>query len=277
MAKQSISELAAFNSLDPDSIYKPGSMTFFYIPQTGVLHAQPYPTNHRDMLSDEDDPTVFFDVYPELKRARVTDQQRASLSSRGQALQKSQALLGRIGAYDTSICIIFWTNPSPQVFGGFLTKLFDKFKQFRDIQDKVVVIAPGQGAKSLTDMIGGAPAKRAVATKKPAAPRKKKVAPTAAVETPPPVETPSVLTPTRGYTDEELEMYKRLHTSTGADKKAMMKQLGVGGGGSAIQHPWKAALQKAGLPGGGPGQKWWAHTSEGFTFRDWIEFQDAIS
>lgn len=274
MAKLQQGDLAAYNKLDPDSIYKPGSMTFFYIPQNGNLHVQPYPTNHRDMLEDEDDPTVFFDVYPELKRARVTDQQRASLSSRGQALLKSQALLGRIGVAGDAICIIFWTDPTSEKFGGFLTKLFDKFKQFRDAQDKVVVVTPGQGAKSLTEMIGGPPAKRAVATRKPAAPRKKKVA---AVETPPPVETPAVLTPTRGYSDEELEMYKRLHTSTGAEKKAMMKTLGVGGGGSSIQHPWKAALQKAGLPGGGPGQKWWAHTSEAFTFRDWIEYQDAIS
>jgi hypothetical protein len=268
---RSTGDIGVYSSLDPDEIYKPGSQTFFYVPASGNLYVEPFPTNHRDMLENNDE--LFFELYPDLKKRFKTPgldpelvrAQRANLSSRGQALARTNALLGRIGAAGDAICIVFWTDPTPEVFGNFLSKLFAKFTQFRAIQDKVVVVSPRQGAKALTDMIGGPPAERAVALKKP---RKKKAAAPAAAALP---------APTRTYSDEEIELYRRMHLATGDEKKQIMARLGVGGMGSNVEHPWKKALRVAGLPGGGPGQKWWAPTSEGFTFRDWIAYQDAIS
>ncbi len=62
---------------------------------------------------------------------------------------------------------------------------------------------------------------------------------------------------------EDMELYKRLHLMRGEEKKAAMKKLGVGVGGSP--HPMQSAMLKAGLLG--PGQKWWAPHSESFNRR----------
>ncbi len=59
---------------------------------------------------------------------------------------------------------------------------------------------------------------------------------------------------------EKMELYKKLHLMRGAEKKAAMKELGVGGGGKP--HEMQTALRGAGLQK--PGQKWWAPHSESF-------------
>lgn len=58
--------------------------------------------------------------------------------------------------------------------------------------------------------------------------------------------------------DEELELYKKLHLLRGQEKVNAMKKLGVGLGGK--EHPVASAMKKHKLLK--PGQKWWAPYSE---------------
>jgi len=58
---------------------------------------------------------------------------------------------------------------------------------------------------------------------------------------------------------ERYELMSRLHLMRGAEKQAAMKKLGVGAGGRP--HPVQSAMRGSGLQG--PGQRWWAPTSEG--------------
>lgn len=59
---------------------------------------------------------------------------------------------------------------------------------------------------------------------------------------------------------ERSELAKRMHLAGSDEKKAIMKRLGVGGGGSKKRNSWDAALRKAGKIA--PGQNVWRMTSE---------------
>lgn len=58
--------------------------------------------------------------------------------------------------------------------------------------------------------------------------------------------------------EEKYELYRRLHLMRGAEKRAAMKTLGLGGGFKS--HGMATSMQKAGLRS--PGQRWWAMNSE---------------
>lgn len=140
-------DLSDFNNVNPDTIYDfapDGSMTFFYIPQSKNLHIQPYPTSHRDMMEDDD---IADDVYP---NQRISQQDK----SRGRILQKTNVLLGRIGAYGGQFCITLWSHPTNEILGNFLAKLYKLYPAFQKIQDKTVVVFPGE-AHYLTSLLGG--------------------------------------------------------------------------------------------------------------------------
>lgn len=62
---------------------------------------------------------------------------------------------------------------------------------------------------------------------------------------------------------KKIELAKRMHLAGGAEKKRIMNQLGVGGGGSKKRDSWDAALQGLGSGGGlSPGHSKWRMSSE---------------
>lgn len=269
-------DLGVYRELDPDDLYKPGSMTFFYVPHSKNLYVEPYPTSHRDMLSDNDD--LFDDVYG---GRSVTSRQRASLVSRGQALENSDALLGRIGAAGDAIVIAFWNDPQPEHFGNFLDKLFRQYPHFRQVQDKVLVVRANQPPVMLVDLIGPGERpprpKRAIqmAPERPASDRKvfeidgQKYSLSdlqqlrASIHTKGPVNhlppAMSVLCHPDLANYPELQGYK----PAGCHGPAPA---------GAIKGPaaWRHAGRAAGLP-------YIYSYGEGLTLRDWIAFQEAFS
>jgi len=58
---------------------------------------------------------------------------------------------------------------------------------------------------------------------------------------------------------KQVELYRKLHLLRGDEKKNAMRQLGVGWT-QQTQHPMQTAMRQSGSIG--PGQKWWATTSE---------------
>ena len=118
--------LTAYKNLDPDKLYwdyPNGSLTFFYVPNSGNLYAEPYPKNHQEMLEDDD---LFDDVYGDVD---YNPNQREELSSRGQALKLTNCLLGRIGAVGEDFVISFWSNPPKNYLNDFLVELFKKLAE----------------------------------------------------------------------------------------------------------------------------------------------------
>jgi hypothetical protein len=63
----------------------------------------------------------------------------------------------------------------------------------------------------------------------------------------------------------KMELAHQLHLMRGGEKRAAMKELGVGAGGSGSEHPMAKGLKSNNLLK--PGQKWWAPQSESFASR----------
>lgn len=132
--------LLTYKSLDPDQLYyrfPEGSMTFFYVPSTGNLYMAPYPTNHQDMLVDDDD--LFDDVYGDLEWGT---RERREWASRGKALTLTDAVLGRIAAVGEDFVVSFWRNPPRNHLKEFLSKLFQKYPTLSRRKDAIIVVAP---------------------------------------------------------------------------------------------------------------------------------------
>jgi hypothetical protein len=87
-------------------------------------------------------------------------------------------------------------------------------------------------------------------------------------ETRPPREQPpfSNVADPRSLSDEQKELWRKLHLMDPISKKAAMEKLGVGG---TAKNPWQKGSEEAGVIN--PGQKWWAPHSEGYSFRGWLQ------
>lgn len=78
---------------------------------------------------------------------------------------------------------------------------------------------------------------------------------------------------------KQVELYRKLHLMRGDEKKAAMRELGVGWT-HRVQHPMQREMERHGLIG--PGQKWWAPTSENFNskldaiLREWGPTSGAV-
>lgn len=177
--------ISVYAKMDPDSLYykyPDGSNTFFFLPKSGELVMQPYPTNHQDMLTEDDDlfQTVFANF---LKTTPLTGRVRRELASRGQALAHGDAILGRIGLDRMTPLIAFWESPRVPVntttVGAFLNALYRKLPAFKQFQDKTVLLIPGQRPVTVAEFTGATTAagpspERQVALKQPPKPRQKK-------------------------------------------------------------------------------------------------------
>ena len=270
-------DISVYNEFDPDSLLKPGSMTFFYTPDSKNLYVKPYPISHKDMLEDDDD--LFHDVYPNKK---VNDKQRETLSSRGQALLYSNVLMGRIGVSGDNIIIAVWSDPSPELFNGFLVKLFEIHPHFKNIQDKVVIVTAKKQAKMLNDFMGTTPKK---VVKKKVASKIPKV-----LQAPVQDETAKYKIDGQNYSLADLQRLRvSIHSQASSlhnDAYSVLchpdleKYPELNGyrpaSCSSFQpirktHPgnWRAAARTSGLP-------YIYSYGEGFTFKDWIEFQECF-
>ena len=140
--------LLSYKSLDPDELYykfSEGSMTFFFVPTTGNLYLAPYPTNHQDMLIEDDD--LFDDVYGDLEWGT---KERREWASRGKALALTPTLLGRISAVGEDFVVSFWKSPPQKHLHSFLEKLFQRFPTLARRKDAIIVVAPETAPYSLS-------------------------------------------------------------------------------------------------------------------------------
>lgn len=131
--------LIKYKDIDPDRIYykfPEGSLTFFYVPNSGNLYIKPYPTSHQDMLIDDDD--MFEDVYGDLE---WNSKERKEWSSRGVVLSKTNTIMGRLGAVGDNFVLSFWNDPT-EYLNGFLNKLYKKFPALSEQKNKTIVVAP---------------------------------------------------------------------------------------------------------------------------------------
>lgn len=135
-----MNNLLSYKNLDPDQLYykfPEGSMTFFFVPDTTNLYLAPYPTNHQDMLVDDDD--LFDDVYGNLEWG---SKQRKEWASRGKALELTNSVLGRIAAVGEDFVVSFWKKPPINDLKGFVAKLFEKFPTLARRKDAIIIVAP---------------------------------------------------------------------------------------------------------------------------------------
>jgi hypothetical protein len=197
--KLSKGDLLDYKGVDPDTIYHPGSWTFLFT-ESGHLYMKPHPIAHRDLLQQDE---IFADIYPGRK---VNAKQRSQLSSRGQVLEFTKTIVGRIGALGDTLIMALWNeNVDQQLFGKFLSVLFKEYPSFQQIVDRMIVVTP-KWTKLLSDIIGSKPVKRAVSLKG----KKKTLA-----------DTPNVSADTKfdiggkGYTLHDLQQLRAaIHTKT---------------------------------------------------------------
>lgn len=159
--KSGAGNITVYKRLDPDSLYyryPEGSTTFFFVPKSDNLYLQPYPTSHEDMLADDDD--LFEDVYADfLRTTPLNSRVRRELASRGQALAKGRAILGRIALDGMMPLIAFWENTTPIVtpenVQAFLKALYKKLPPFKEYKDNTVLLMPGHEPVTVTTFLGG--------------------------------------------------------------------------------------------------------------------------
>ena len=150
----------------------------------------------------------------------------------------SQILVGRVANYDGRRMVSFWgrgadlDNPGSEGPTSLIQRCVQEL-YYKDAVDDDTVVVYGDGRISTVGDIlsGNGPGEELVDPK--------------AVE--------------------RTELAKRMHLAGSAEKKAIRKQLGVGGGGSEKRDPWDAALQSVPQDEGGlaPGHNRWRMTSEG--------------
>lgn len=144
----------AYKGMDPDSIYDDsrisnGSLTFFFIPSNNNLYIKQNPATHADMLADDD--KLFFDVY---QRKRP---QGDFLSSRGQALERGDAILGRIGIDGLTPLIAFWQGRvkiDSLIIGNFLKALYKQIPPFQAYQNSTVLLLPDEKPITVGELLG---------------------------------------------------------------------------------------------------------------------------
>lgn len=137
-----------YKDLDPDQLYykfPEGSITFFFVPSSGNLYTKPYPTNHQDMLIDDDE--LFDDVYGDLEWG---SRERRNWASRGKALELTNTLLGRIAAVGEDFVVSFWREPPKEHLQQFLNELFEKYPILDKKKDSVIVVTPKSTPYSLS-------------------------------------------------------------------------------------------------------------------------------
>jgi hypothetical protein len=176
--KQSSPKLGIYNSVDPDVLYEnfpDGSITFYYVPASGKLYIEQYPTAHHDMM---DDPALFKDVYADLLKtepySRQLHKRYAGLGVRSRALIEGRALLGRIALDGATPIITFWRHtkiPTDQsTLAGFFKALYAKMPAFKQFQANTVLKLVGEPPVTVAQFLGGDAPQRAVRLKPQAPP-----------------------------------------------------------------------------------------------------------
>lgn len=153
--------ISVYSGMDPDSLYykyQDFSFTFFFLP-SGKLYLKPYPTNHQEMLEDDDD--LFEDVYSDyLSKNPLNSKIRRELSSRGQALTYGKAILGRFSIDKMTPLIAFWESPNYPLdktsVGSFLSSWYKKFPNFKAYDRQTVLLFPKQKPITVYEFTGSA-------------------------------------------------------------------------------------------------------------------------
>lgn len=155
-------DISVYKKFDPDTLYyhyPNGSLTFFYIPNSQKLYVKKYPTNHQEMLIENDD--LFNDVFGDyLKKNGLTKNSRTrrELESRGSALTKGYGILGRIGFDSTTPLIAFWkseTTPMDDLaIKQFLAVLFKNLPGIEGFKSKCVLLLPNREPVTIESFLG---------------------------------------------------------------------------------------------------------------------------
>jgi hypothetical protein len=280
--------ISVYKGMDPDTLYynyPNGSNTFFYLPKSGQLVMQPYPTNHQDMLTEDDD--LFREVFATfLKTTPYNGRVRREMSSRGKALAHGDAILGRIALDKMTPLIAFWENTNlsvnTTVVGAFLNALYKKLPAFKGFQDKTVLLLPGRPPVTVATFTGAevaAPSpEREIVQKAPVA-RKKR-----AVKAAP---SPAYVIDGTSYTLSDLQAMRAAVHTKGTTHPALChpdidkypelagykpSTCGEKGGGTLrATHPqrWRQAGREAGFP--------YLYTPEhADNFKSWLTLREDI-
>lgn len=155
-------DISVYKKFDPDTLYYDypnGSLTFFYIPNSQKLYVKKYPTNHQEMLIENDD--LFNDVFGDyLKRNGLTKNSRTrrELESRGSALTKGYGILGRIGFDYTTPLIAFWksetTSMDESTIKQLLAVLFENLPGIEGFKSKCVLLLPNREPITIESFLG---------------------------------------------------------------------------------------------------------------------------
>lgn len=157
-------DISAYRGFDPDKLYydyPTGSTTFFFLPKSGTLYTEPYPTNHAEMLSENED--LFREVFAKyLETNPFGSRVRREMSSRGKALAYGDAVLGRIALDGMTPLIAFWESSripaNTTIVGAFLNALYKKLPAFKRFQEQTVLLLPGQSPVTVATLTGAKPA-----------------------------------------------------------------------------------------------------------------------
>lgn len=141
-----------YEHIDPDTLYYKvgaGTMTFIYT-RSGELFEDKWNETHTDMLNNEDTAIEVYGgkPFPKLFWNRST------------ALP--YAILGRYGIYQGEFIIAIWNEASHSLFKKSLEKLLEVHPQFKELADKVVLLAKNAEPAHLSDYLSGEKSKKKV-------------------------------------------------------------------------------------------------------------------
>lgn len=282
-------DISVYARIDPDDLYYEypnGSTTFFFVSKSGNLYVKPYPTNHQEMLTDDDD--LFREVYAEfLKKTPMTGRVRTEMASRGKALRQGDAILGRIALDGMTPIIAFW-NSRPIGFpdvkanvGAFLNALYKKLPAFRKFQSKTVLVLPGEPPVTVATFTGAGASEpspeREITQKAPVARKKRAVKAAPA---------PTFVIDGTSYILSDLQAMRAAVHTRGTTHPALCHpdidkypelagykpaSCGKGSGTLRATHPqrWRQAGREAGFP--------YLYTPEhDANFKSWLTLREAL-
>jgi hypothetical protein len=237
---------------NPDDLWlHPGARSFYYVPKTDHLTiGKAWYERHQDLIG-----------HPDLSSQFPTVEEPNNMNTMQFALQ------GRVGyAEDGRQLVSFWNaKQHEQGVAGALKRL----QQDGHIGPSALVVGKGLQPKEVADITGikqDTTQTQQNMTQAPQSPFQPDM------ETRPDEEiggTPpfSHVNDPRRISPEDQQLWQQMHLMHPDEKRAAMRHLGVGGGGTP--HPWQAGMQSAGMIG--PGQRWWAPTSESYSFKEWLK------
>ncbi len=144
-------DLNLFKRIDPDKIYLPGSQTFTYVPNIDKVYIWPYPHAHYDMLEDKE---IFQAVFGDYLKAHPEAARHPNLlQTRGQALDHTNTVMGRIGIYGKEPVIAFWNKLNSMELKKVLNKIVEAHPGFDKLFDSMVLKMPKTEPYMLLDFL----------------------------------------------------------------------------------------------------------------------------